>query len=89
MREYNGVMETGDFDPMRLDGLSTGTKLKVPKTNWVLPLDKPPYMAYGITCGMTPFLSCIWGSHDWLTGNRHHIYLHQAEKRYFGTCTKQ
>lgn len=63
MKEYNGATETGDFDPMRLDGLSTRVKLKVPKTNWPLPLDKPPYMAYGVTCGMAPLSYRVFGFH--------------------------
>jgi tricarballylate dehydrogenase len=54
MKEYNEATETVNFDPTKLDGLSTGAKLKVPKTNWALLLDKPPYMAYGMTCGMAP-----------------------------------
>jgi hypothetical protein len=33
MKEYNEATETEDFDPMRLDELSTGAKRKVPKTN--------------------------------------------------------
>lgn len=67
MKEYNEATETVDSDPTRLDGLSAGAKLKVPKTHWALPLDKPPYMAYGVTCGMgygTSFVSCISVSFD-------------------------
>jgi hypothetical protein len=45
MRAYNEATEMGDFDPMRLDGLNTEAKLKMPKTNWAPLLDKPPYMA--------------------------------------------
>jgi hypothetical protein len=48
---------------MKLDGLSTRAKLKVPKTNWPLPLDKPPYMAYGVTCGMAPLSYRVFGFH--------------------------
>jgi tricarballylate dehydrogenase len=50
--EYNETTETVDFDPTRLDRLSIGTGLKVTRTNWPLPLDKPPYMVYGVTCGV-------------------------------------
>lgn len=31
MKEYNEATKMVDFDPTRLDGLSTGAKLKVPK----------------------------------------------------------
>jgi tricarballylate dehydrogenase len=61
MRWYNEATETGDFDPMRLDGLNTEAKLKVPKTNWALLLDKPPYMAHGVTCGMAPLSYRVFG----------------------------
>lgn len=42
-----------DFNPFTLDGLSTGTALPVPKSNWALPIDKGPFVAYGVTCGIT------------------------------------
>lgn len=64
MKEYNEATETMDFDPTRLDGLSTGAKLKVPKTHWALPLDKPPYMAYGVTCGMVPLSYRVFRFHS-------------------------
>ena len=48
----NHVTSPGAFDPFHLDGLSTGGKLDIPKSNWALPLDQPPYVAYGVTCGM-------------------------------------
>ncbi len=40
------------FDPTRLDGLAT-TGLALDKTNWALPLDKPPFYAYSATGGIT------------------------------------
>jgi hypothetical protein len=43
--QADSLEELGDFDPMRLDGLNTEAKLKMPKTNWAPLLDKPPYMA--------------------------------------------
>ena len=86
MKGYNKTTETVDFDPTRLDGLSTGAKLKVPKTHWALPLDKPPYMTYGVTCGMAPlsyrvFLFCSTDSPA--TGITFHLC--RAQDRYFGT----
>ena len=44
------------WDPAVRDGISTQTstiKLDLPKSNWALPLDKPPYMAVHVTCGIT------------------------------------
>jgi tricarballylate dehydrogenase len=35
-----------------LDGLHT-EGLAVNKSNWALPLDSPPYVAFPITCGIT------------------------------------
>lgn len=40
------------FDPNVKDGRSA-LGLAVPKTNWANPLDKPPYEAYAVTCGIT------------------------------------
>lgn len=42
----------GHFDPTRLDGLAT-RGLDIDKTNWAMPLTKPPYMAYSATGGIT------------------------------------
>lgn len=40
------------FDPNARDGLCT-QGLAINKSNWALPLVKPPYHAYGVTCGIT------------------------------------
>ena len=40
------------FDPNVRDGLCT-QGLAINKSNWALPLDLPPYHAYGVTCGIT------------------------------------
>ncbi|TQV94405.1 hypothetical protein V2A60_002563 [Cordyceps javanica] len=42
-----------NFNPLVLDGVSTGAALTVPKSNWALPVDKGPFVAYGVTCGIT------------------------------------
>jgi tricarballylate dehydrogenase len=40
------------YNPSGLDGV--GTKgLAVPKSNWALPIDTPPYHGYVVTCGIT------------------------------------
>src|SRR3954471_2333364 len=41
------------FDPFHKDGLATGGGLRPAKSNWALPLDSPPYVAYAVTCGIT------------------------------------
>ncbi|KAH8819002.1 FAD binding domain-containing protein [Xylogone sp. PMI_703] len=52
-RKENGNLK---WDPAIKDGLSTQsskTSLNVPKSNWALPLDKGPYMAVKVGCGVT------------------------------------
>lgn len=57
IEEYNAVVrrneegEVSRFDPFSLDGVSTGDLLETPKSNWALPINRPPYVAYGVTCG--------------------------------------
>jgi precorrin 3B synthase CobZ len=44
------------FDPSKKDGLSTRsseTGLALDKTNWALPITKPPFLAVKVTCGIT------------------------------------
>ena len=52
VEEYNAACRPGDFDPSRLDGLHT-EGLELPKSNWALPLNKPPYFGVAVTCGVT------------------------------------
>ena len=40
------------FDPAVKDGVRT-EGLAVPKSNWALPIDAPPFTAFPITCGIT------------------------------------
>ena len=45
---YNAAA-TGDaarFDATRTDGLAAAADLSPPKSNWAVPLDRPPYLAY-------------------------------------------
>lgn len=45
---YNAAA-TGDparFDPTRTDGVAAAADLSPPKSNWALPLERPPYLAY-------------------------------------------
>jgi tricarballylate dehydrogenase len=51
--EYNAAVKRGvPFDPNVKDGLRT-EGLAIPKSNWANPIDKPPFEAYAVTCGIT------------------------------------
>ena len=50
--QYNDAVSEGEYDPSRLDGKGT-TGISPPKSNWALRLDKPPFTAYAVTCGIT------------------------------------
>lgn len=54
VREFNNAVPAGD-PPINLgikdDRKTTG--LVIPKSNWAYPLDKGPYLAFGITTGIT------------------------------------
>lgn len=53
VRKFNAsVMSDVPFDPLVKDG--RGTKgLEVPKSNWANTIDKPPFEAYQVGCGIT------------------------------------
>ena len=63
MREYNAAVEAFRrenpdiaFDPSKKDGLSTRSStggLRLDKTNWAVPIVKPPFIAVKVTCGIT------------------------------------
>lgn len=63
IKEYNeAVLTFADEHPSKLwdlavkDGLSTEsstTHLTIPKSNWALPVEQPPYLAVKVTCGIT------------------------------------
>jgi tricarballylate dehydrogenase len=51
--DFNAAIHTDiPFDPTIKDGRSTDG-LAVNKSNWAMTLDKPPFEAYGVTCGIT------------------------------------
>ena len=52
LEEYNDVTSNDGFDPTLLDGLAT-RELNLPKSNWAQRIDKPPYVAYPVTGGIT------------------------------------
>ncbi|KIW96321.1 precorrin 3B synthase CobZ [Cladophialophora bantiana CBS 173.52] len=47
--------DVGKFNPTKLDGLSTSlaAKLPFPKTNWATRIEKAPFVAYAVACGIT------------------------------------
>lgn len=63
IEEYNEAVyahrrenPTAKWDPAVKDGLSTQSSTKqlaLAKTNWALPLDKGPFLAVKVTCGIT------------------------------------
>lgn len=63
LREYNDAVyahrrehPSAKWDPAIKDGLSTQSstrQLALAKSNWALPLDKGPYLAVKVTCGVT------------------------------------
>ena len=50
--EFNSACQPGDYNPSVLDGKST-KGITPPKSNWALPIDKPPYHGFMVTCGIT------------------------------------
>ncbi len=53
LEEYNdAACDEKSFDPSKKDGLAT-TTLSLNKTNWALKLDRPPFVAYSATGGIT------------------------------------
>ena len=54
VEEFNKATDSnGAFDAFKLDGLSTDDSLAIPKSNWAQPITKGPFVAYGVTCGIT------------------------------------
>ncbi|MBI2304952.1 MAG: FAD-dependent tricarballylate dehydrogenase TcuA [Chloroflexi bacterium] len=52
VRRFNEGVRGGEFNPGLKDG--KGTRGVVPpKSNWALPLDTPPFVAYPVCCGIT------------------------------------
>jgi tricarballylate dehydrogenase len=52
VRAYNDAVQDGTFNPAIKDGKRT-QGIEPAKTNWALRLDKPPFVAYGVCCGIT------------------------------------
>jgi tricarballylate dehydrogenase len=52
VREFNAAVQPGEFNPAIKDGKRAGG-IAVPKSNWALPLARPPFVGYPVTCGIT------------------------------------
>jgi tricarballylate dehydrogenase len=53
VRDFNAaVMDGVPFNPAVLDGRGT-RGITPPKSNWAQRLDTPPYVGFGVTCGIT------------------------------------
>ena len=50
--EFNEAVQDGTFNPAIKDGKRT-KGIEPAKTNWALRLEKPPFVAYGVCCGIT------------------------------------
>src|ERR671937_1705389 len=64
VREFNAAVQPGTYNPAIKDGKST-RGITPPKSNWALPLDKPPYVGFAVTPGI-PFT--FGGLHTQPTG---------------------
>jgi tricarballylate dehydrogenase len=49
---FNAATRPGTFDPFKKDGLAT-VGLDIKKSNWAQPISQGPFIAYGVTCGLT------------------------------------
>jgi tricarballylate dehydrogenase len=49
---FNAACRGGHYNPSILDGVKT-VGITPPKSNWALPIDKPPYTGFVVTCGIT------------------------------------
>lgn len=52
IKTYNAAVQDGEYNPTILDGKHT-SGITPPKSNWALPIDTPPYLGFGVTCGIT------------------------------------
>jgi tricarballylate dehydrogenase len=53
IHQFNAAVPRGiPYDASRKDGRST-QGLAMPKSNWALTIDQPPFEAYAVTCGIT------------------------------------
>jgi len=51
VRDFNAAITPGRFDPTIRDGKAA--RVDPPKSNWAQPIEKPPFIAYPLTCAIT------------------------------------
>ncbi|MGH8219452.1 MAG: FAD-binding protein [Steroidobacteraceae bacterium] len=49
---FNAAVVSGEFDPRTFDGKCT-RGITPPKSNWALPIERPPFIGYPLTCAAT------------------------------------
>lgn len=49
VEEFNSAVQTGEFNPKGKDGKQT-LGITPPKSNWAIPIDKGPFIAYPMIC---------------------------------------
>ncbi len=52
IEEYNGAVMEGNYNPTIKDNKGT-QGITPPKSNWALPIEKGPFFAFPVTCGIT------------------------------------
>ena len=52
VKEFNAAVQPGKYDPLVRDGKTTAG-ISPPKSNWALPIDKPPFEGFPVCCGIT------------------------------------
>jgi tricarballylate dehydrogenase len=52
VRTFNDAVQPGAFNPAIKDGKRTAG-IEPPKSNWALPLHRPPFVGFAVTCGIT------------------------------------
>ncbi|HUN26240.1 MAG TPA: FAD-binding protein [Steroidobacteraceae bacterium] len=50
--EYNAAVGPGAFDPRTFDG-KRALGLAPPRSNWAVPVERPPFIGYPLTCAIT------------------------------------
>ncbi len=53
IEEFNAACSGRETDPFQKDGVCTRPGLTPPKSNWALKIDRGPFVAYAVTCGVT------------------------------------
>lgn len=62
IEEYNAGINDAEFDPTILDGKASN--VEPPKSNWAVPIEKGPFYAYPVTCGITFTFGGLKGDDD-------------------------